>query len=156
MVIRAKYMMLVALVAGCAGAAEFERLPNQRLIVLSDMHGICSTRHIPGVRRTVHQMDFVTYTIEYSSRTVAGAVRGSFGEIEPETVAGFAHTSMDSPEGPWTLLTGRRGSELVMVRESVAGTIATVVVEKDHMGVRAEALELLRSMTSCEAMLSPR
>lgn len=81
MVIGLSALLLAGLAASCASATGFDRLPNQRIIVLSDMHGICSARYIPGVRRAVHQSDYVTYMIEFSSRTVNGSIRGSFGPI---------------------------------------------------------------------------
>lgn len=139
-----------------ATSGEEENTPLRRMIMLSDLHGVCSERQIPGIRRSVYHSDFMTYTVSLASNGINGEISGSFGDVTDEFTAGFSADPMDSGPNQWVLLSGERNSRLVFVRKFVAGTTATIFVERDDGGVKEEAIEMLRAMFPCEARRTHR
>lgn len=129
---------------------EPEHRPMQKPQVLSDTHGVCTDRYMPGIRRIEYHSDFMGYTVEYSSRSVNGVIRGSFGEPSLGFTDGFSATSMKSNGVEWTLLTGKFESVTVVVRNPVAGVVAWIYVQRDDGGMHEEAVELLSAMYPCE------
>lgn len=133
-----------------AAADARNQRPPQSLQVLSDMHGVCADRYMPGIRRVEYHSDFMNYTVEYSSQGVNGVIRGSFGKLSPGFTDGFSATTVKSNGVEWTLLTGKYESMTVLVRKLVAGTLAWIYVKRDDGGMHEEAVELLGAMYPCE------